>query len=238
MSIEGVARAVITTPLSKPKLTTHFLALIEDLGVNYESTRAHYRHEEGVQRRSVQFLRHLKPIIDKKDETAFGLLVHIAENASDDEIRDTLYFHPLLDDASYLEAAVLIRQLESTRFLAGFKNWAKTEVAPHTYRLHRAPQELQQQCLAVMQVIHAVCSVREDTLDAVGSPDYPLSLYGRIGRQPCLTIQHRDLLALALDNSDNISPVTAVIRNHGVISAPHIRSILGGGAASLSNGAL
>lgn len=238
---EGITENPERPATEKELLVSHFQKAADKMGVYVQEGMPARRYIKGhFEFPSVEFLKEIRLIIDRRDATSFGVLNHMVAKAMngksvEDEVHDSLKYQKQLG-ISYFDAASLVR---SFSFYAGGV-YGITVPDPR-----KQPSALKTH-LAIVRAVQTVQEIHPDAMWVIpkwGIQHSPASLSDA---HPTMGICDPDLLSLVIEYADYIETVCRVMVERSLIKGSELRplvnpiidSLRDGAAPSLATGTL
>lgn len=167
------------------------------------------------------FLSYLKPFIDQNTDDSKSLLLCLIDpGATEEKIRRALATQKSLPGLSFADTAIILESLD---------NYPKTGISEAFADLRESPQHL----IAFHTVTSALITISGAARDG-------LVAWARtyIGKNQVWWIKEKTLLGIIVEHPEHGPAIAQSILNSGDIRYPAINSIVNGGPAPLSSGAL
>ena len=226
--------------MSKPTrkaMISYLLSEMERAGMITQPAIA-FAQEEKLAKRDTSELIRLKSIVEQaSNDDLYGILTMIAAAYVMDYIEDVLFFQSLLG-ISVMDTMLVYAPLGSTLFLQALKDYEQSDTVPEWVKKREQSPERISKYVAAMKVTIAFKESWQGDGLFYAAPESALRSYGFGGINPPYQLKHAEMIRLAFDYADDTQAVEIAIRNHGVMTAPALRSILEGGAPSLVSGNL
>jgi hypothetical protein len=217
---EGSIENPETPPTEAELLADHFQSAATEMRVLDQAGMPNRRYlKDAFQQYEPELMNTLRPIIDNRDETSFGVLHHMLSRGfrgnPKDEIKDALHYQQLLG-ISYLDAAHLVRSFSLYANRVAGTKIVDPRIDPSTLKQH----------LAIRSVIKTVQEIDSDHDWGVQAHDTLWTSDASLGNgQYTLRIVDLDLMSVALDFPDEIDSICRVMVDRKITNGPEVRSL-------------
>jgi hypothetical protein len=208
-----------TTASPRDAAIDYYVSMFRDPELSQYTTADPALIKERFQRFSEKFLLSLMEAVNESTDDSRSLLLHlIDETATDRDITASL--RTKVEGFSYADKALILvslREYEDLGFITDYIELSRN--TEHLIALHR--------------IIHAVGSALPfDTTQQPVDSAHPLKhSYNIIGNRPVFNIRDRELFDLTLRHATQSKAIGRLIREHGEVNLPALRSFLEGGTA-------